>query len=316
VGVTENWNRCLDRSSGDHLLLVGDDDQLLPRYFERADALLRRWEDPDVLIYNGFAYAFPGFAGSPKSHYADPLYSPDAWLPEDGLLTPAQRRVVVATMFDFQFPMHLNMQTALVARSALPGLRGALFRPPFPDFYALSALMLTVDRWVMSSERLVAVGVSPKSFGRTIHSATEQAKGLDYLGIKPAFSGQLPGSEIVNGTHETLLALLEDYPELAGTEIDRAEYVVQQLYAWYVQRRLGSLSTGDVARRLRLLGPRDWVLAAGLIIDRLRPQALRRWLGIDRRDPASQLWPGMRPVPEVSDMTEFVRWIDHRRPAA
>lgn len=316
VGVTENWNHCLAHATGDYVMLLGDDDVLLPGYFQRAEMLLGAAGSPDVLLYNGFAYAFPGFAGSPHSHYADPFYSPAARLPLDGPVPLDQRRRTVGGMFAFRFDVHLNMQTALVARTAIEQLRAGCFRPPFPDFYALNALMLTVGRWVMSSERLVVVGVSPKSFGRTIHSS-DQARGLAYLGIEPAFAGQLPGSEIVNGTYETLLALKADYgPELAGIEIDRAEYVVQQLYAWFVQARLGSLSLSDVGRRARLLGGRDWALAAGLLARRARPAALRRRLDLDRDDPAAQLWPGMRPVPGVNDIGEFAHWIARREAPA
>jgi hypothetical protein len=317
VDVTENWNHCLAQATGDYVVLLGDDDVLLPGYFERAETLLAAADEPDVLLYNAFAYAFPGFAGSPHSHYADPFYTPADRLPIEGPVSRRQRREVVAGMFAFRFDLHLNMQTALVARTAIRALRAGCFRPPFPDFYALNALMLTVERWVMSSERLVVVGVSPKSFGRTIHSSTDQAQGLSYLGINPTFAGKLPGSEIVNGTHETLLALKADYgPELAGIEIDRAEYIVQQLNAWFVQTRLGSLRASDVARRARMLGARDWALAARLLARRLRPAAVRRRLQLDRADPASQVWPGMRPLPEVADILEFADWIARREAPA
>lgn len=313
VPVTDNWNVALDRSRGDRITLIGDDDQLLPGYFDRADALLERNGDPDVLLFNAYGYAFPGFSGSQHSHYADPFYEPDASIPQHGLLPPARRREVVESMFRFQFPLPLNMQTTLVHRRALGGLSAGLFKPPFPDFYGLNALMLRCETWAVSPERLVVVGVSPKSFGRTVNSATDQARGLAYLGIENGFPGQLPGSEIVNGTYKTLLALKRDYgAELSGTEIDRGEYVTQQVYSWYLQWRLGSLAARELALRVRLLGRRDWALLARMLAARVRPAALRRRLAIDRSDPAPQLWPGMRPLPEVADISEFATWIQAR----
>jgi len=50
LGVTENWNRALAASTGERIGLIGDDDVLLPGYFERADALIQRHGDPDVLL--------------------------------------------------------------------------------------------------------------------------------------------------------------------------------------------------------------------------------------------------------------------------
>jgi len=310
VEVTDNWRVALERSSGDYISLIGDDDMLLDGYFERAEALLERFDHPDVLSFNAFGFAFPGFAGSPHAHYANPFYSNDPSLPRESPIPLAQRMNVVRDMFSFRFPMHLNMQCTLVARRAIERLSDGLLKPPFPDFYGLNALLMRAQSWVHTDERLVVVGVSPKSFGRTIHSATEQGHGLDYLGIETGFPGQLPGSEIVNGTYRCLLELQRDYPhELVGVEIDRAHYVVQQVNAWYVQWRLGSLSSREVLERLRLVGGRDWVGFARLLAPRLTPGKLRSRLRIDRSDPASQLWPGMRPLPEVSNIAEFAGWV-------
>jgi Glycosyl transferase family 2 len=310
VDVTDNWRLALDRSGGDYISLIGDDDMLLDGYFERAEALLEHFGHPDVLSFNAFGFAFPGFAGSPHAHYADPFYSNDPSLPRESPIPPEQRMSVVRDMFSFRFPMHLNMQCTLVARRAIERLSDGLLKPPFPDFYGLNALLMRAQSWVHTDERLVVVGVSPKSFGRTIHSATEQGRGLDYLGIETGFPGQLPGSEIVNGTYRCLLELQRDYPcELAGVEIDRAHYVVQQVNAWYVQWRLGSLSSRQLRGRLRLMGARDWLGFARLLAPRLTPGKLRSRLSIDRSDPASQLWPGMRPLPEVSNIAEFAGWV-------
>jgi glycosyltransferase involved in cell wall biosynthesis len=314
IEVSENWNACLERSRGERILLLGDDDRLLPDYFARADALLERWEEPDCLLYNGFAYASPGFVGSSHSYYADPFYVADDRLPKDGTFTESQRRAVLAAMFRFRFPVHLNMQTALVTRAAVDRLRAGLFKPPFPDFYGLAALMLVAERWVLSSERLVVVGVSPKSFGRTIHSPRQQAAGLEYLGIAPTFPGKLPGSEIFNGHYETLLALLSDYPgELAGMEIDRGEYVISQANTWWVQLRLGTLRGRELLARLRMLSGTDAARLLRALLPRLRPAAVARQLRAGQGETVPGLWPGMRPVPEVADLDEFRAWIAERR---
>lgn len=315
LGVTDNWNAALAASSGARITVLGDDDALMPGYFERADALIERHDDPDVLLHNARAFAYPGFAGSRVSQYADPFYEPAAPVPVEGDLSLALRRELVGHLFRFDFPIPLNLQTALVARRAIAGLPAGLFKPPFPDFYALGGLMLTVPRWVISPERLVVVGVSPKSFGQTVHSSGSAGKARAYLGIDPRFAGHLPGSEVMNGHYETLLALKADFSAaLEGVDIDRSEYVWQQAYSWYVQRRLGSLTNREVLQRAGLLGRRDWIGLGRLFAQRLRPGALQRRLRLGGESAAATLWPGMRPAPDIADIVEFVAWIEQRAP--
>ncbi len=315
--VTDNWNAALAVSSGERITLIGDDDVLLPGYFDRADALLARYDDPDFLLYNAYAFAFPGFTGSAVSHYTDSFAEPAGSLPANGMLSVADRRGIVADLFRFDFPIPLNMQTALVARRALVGLPDGLFKPPFPDFYAFGGLLLTAARCAVSSERLVVIGVSPKSFGLTVHSSESVERAQGYLGIDPRFEGRLPGSEVMNGHYETLLALQADFAvALPGVEIDRDEYVWQQAYSWYVQLRLGSLAPRQMLGRLRQLTGGDVLGLTRLLAKRVRPGKLRRRLALGGGAATSALWPGMRPVAEVSDIVEFSAWIEARQPRA
>jgi glycosyltransferase involved in cell wall biosynthesis len=316
LGVTENWNAAMAASTGERIGLLGDDDALLPGYFERADALVARHGDPDVLLFNGSAFAFPGFAGSQVANYADPFYAPAAPIPAEGDLPAPVRRALVGHLFRFDFPIPLNMQTALVARRVVSKLPGELFKPPFPDFYALIGLMLSDDvRWAISPERLVVIGVSPKSFGRTVHSSQSLEKARSYLGIDPRFPGHLPGSEVMNGHYETLALLKRDFPSaLAGVEIDRSEYAWQQAYSWYVQRRLGSLTSREVLARARLLAPADWAGLFKLLAKRLRPGALKRRMALGGEAATTTLWPGMRAAPDVEDIVQYVDWIEARQP--
>ncbi|MGZ4336033.1 MAG: glycosyltransferase family 2 protein [Gaiellaceae bacterium] len=309
VSVTQNWNVALSHARGQRILLIGDDDLLLANYFDRVDGLLDRYSDPDVLSYNAFAYAYPGFAGSLHSHYADPFFESDARIPRGGVVPQDMRLTMVADVFRFVFPIALNMQTVVIARRALSRLTCGLFKEPFPDFYAISALLLRADRWVNVDDRLLVVGVSPKSFGRTLHRSDEQARGVDYLGIDTDFEGRLPGSEFLNGTYRCLIHLRRDYLELARFEVHRPSYVLWQVYDWYVQLRLRTLSPRQVMQYARLLRLRDWPALVQMLALRMRPSKLVARLRVDRHDPAPQLWPGMQPLPEVDDIGEFADWI-------
>lgn len=310
LGVTDNWMRAFQASSGDRFTLIGDDDLLLPGYFLKADRLVEAAADPDVLMYNGYAFAFPGFLGVQNAQYADPFFAPESPIPSDGYLADAARRSVVDAIFRFDFPLPLNFQNVLAKRTAAELLPGDFFRQPFPDFFALVGLMLRADRWYISPEQMVVIGVSPKSFGQTAHSSQSAEKARRYLGIDPNFEGQLPGSEVMNGHYETLQVVKEAFPEeLDDLAISRSDYVWQQAYSWYVQYRLGSLGKAGLAARIRLLSASDLLSLAQMFAKRLRPGVIRNRARMSPDSVAQTLWPGMRTVPEVRDISGFGRWI-------
>jgi glycosyltransferase involved in cell wall biosynthesis len=312
--VTDNWVNAVDASSGDYVLLIGDDDYLLPGYCERISELIDAYEGPDCITYNAYAYAFPGaLAGHRHSHFADPFFKWDPELPDEGPIPAPLRRELVRDFFRFRFRIHLNLQTTIVSRRAIGRMRYGFLKPPFPDFYALNALMLLAESWVYAPEKLIVIGISPKSFGHTVHGH-DSTEGLKYLGISPEFPGHLPGNEVINGTYACLLELERDYgPELAGIEIDRAQYVFNQDYAWYLQRRVGSLPWREVRRRMRLLGARDWALLAKGLAPNLSLTRVRRNIRIDRDEPVQHLWPGLEPLPGVDDIEAFASWVAARR---
>ena len=218
--------------------------------------------------------------------------------------------------FRFRFRIHLNLQTTVVARKAIDRMTHGFLKPPFPDFYALNALMMKADKWVYSPQQLIVIGISPKSFGHTVHGH-ERTEGLKYLGISPDFPGHLPGNEVINGTYAVLLELERDYgPDLAGIRIDRPQYVFNQVYAWYLQWRVGSLPGREFARRARALRARDWIALARGLAPNLRPHRIRRNIRIDRDEPVQHLWPGLEPLPGVDDIESFARWVASERPRA
>lgn len=310
VEVTDNWVNGVAASSGDYLLLIGDDDSLLPDYCARLDELIEAYDRPDCVTYNGYAYAYPGaLAGHPQSHYSDPFFEWGGGLPPEGLIPADLRREIVRDFFRFDFRIHLNLQMTVVARRAIERMPRGFLRPPYPDFYALNALMLLADSWVYSPQKLIVIGISPKSYGHTVHG-DERAEGAKYLGISLDFPGKLPGHEVINGTYVCLLELKQDYgPELAGIEIDRAQYLFNQAYAWYLQWRVGSLPRKTFLRRLRSLPAKDWLLFFKGLAPNLSVRRVRRNVRIDRTEPVQHLWPGLRPLPEVYDVDGFKRWL-------
>ena len=311
VSVTDNWNNALNGSSGDYILMMGDDDYLLPGYFSRMEQILAKYNQPDCVVHNAYSYVAPGsIADNPHSFYSESHFHFGGDFAKEGLLTPEQRYGIVHDMFDFKVRIPLNMQTTLVARKAFRKVNGGLFQKPFPDHYALNALLLTAPNWVFSPEKPLVVGVSPKSFGHYVYS-NQQNSGLNYLGINADFTGRLPGNELMNGMHVWLVMLKNNYPELLkDVEVDRAGYVRRQFYAWFMQRKLGALSAGGLMRNMGLLSFSDWLGLAATAFDKASWARLLHLLSLDsKKSSAEAQWHSLRPLEGVKDIRQFDHWL-------
>lgn len=310
IPVSENWTATLDASGGDYVLMMGDDDYLLPGALARLDAALQRHGEPDCVIYNGYSYVTPGsIAGNPASFWAREHFSYGPDFGGEGVLDRAHRMDIVRDMFRLRQRIPLNMQTTVFARRAAAQVRGGVFPAPFPDHYLLNALLIAADRWVYLPERLVIVGVSPKSFGHYYYSQKGN-DGLAYLGVDTGFPGALPGNELLNGMCAWLLRLKRHYAqELAGIEIDRPGYVRRQVQSWILQYRYGGLDGRGLASRVRLLTGADWghLLTAGLDSENWR--RVFRALGARREKQVQTLWTGLQPLDGVTNVREFAAWL-------
>lgn len=318
VSVTDNWNNALYASSGDYVLMMGDDDYLLPGYFRRMEQVIEKYKQPECVLYNAYSYVAPGsIANNQSSFYSESHFNFGEDITEEGLLPREQRLQIVRDMFAFKVRIPLNMQTTLVARKAFSKVAGGLFQKPFPDHYALNSLLLNASEWVFLPEKPLVVGVSPKSFGHYVYSYLENS-GLSYLGIESSFPGRLPGNELVNGMYVWLLLLKTNYTKLLeNVEIDRAGYVRRQFYAWTMQRKFGAIKTSDVLSNLFKLSLRDWAGLLATAFDTASWARLLRMLSqTSKENTAEAQWHGLKPLPDVKDIRAFDNWLAARNLAA
>ena len=315
VSVTENWNRALNASSGDYILMMGEDDCLLPGYFEKMDQILKKYNDPDCISCNGYSYIDTGSdidTGSlnqnSENYYKDPFYQ---FGPEfkEGLLSSQMRFNIVKDMFKFKVRIPLNMQPHLVSRKARGYVEGDLFRPPFPDHFALNALLIHAKSWVYVPEKLIVVGVSPKSFGHFIFNF-KQEEGKSYLGIDSDFEGQLPGTELNNCMYVWLNLLKSSYKEkLKNIEVNRSGYVRRQVYSWYQQYKAGVANSFDLARWFRMLSPGDWCGLFYSVFDKRSWQKLGLLVFGQKKNQVNQVFEDAIPLKNISNIREFADWI-------
>jgi glycosyltransferase involved in cell wall biosynthesis len=303
LSVTENWMRALRAARGDYILMIGDDDLLLPGFFERVETALSRHGQPDCLTFNAYSYVAPGSFGPEAGAYWAPRHfdlqklRPERELPRD------ERVGIVKDMFRFSVRFPLNMQLTLFSREAVGSVPGDFFRAPFPDHFALNSMLLRTPRMVVTDERLLVVGVSPKSFGHYFYGG-QQGQGVRYLGSGAAFPGMIEGSELVNSMYQWLIELRRTYPEVREVPIARWQYVARQVNHWYRQVEFGAAPPGALLERLRWLRP--WEVAT-VMVPLLGYRTLRRFRSRVRGGERSYLqdsWPALRPTP-YRTITEF-----------
>jgi glycosyltransferase involved in cell wall biosynthesis len=303
--VTENWIRALRAARGDYFLMIGDDDLLLPSFFDRATLILERHGLPDCLTFDAYSYVAPGSFGSDAPALWSPRHFDTRRLRPERELSRAERLDIVRDMFRFKVRVPLNMQLTLFSRAAVAAIPGELFRAPFPDHFALNSFLLRADRVVVTDERLLVVGVSPKSFGHFFYGG-QQLRGLDYLGSRSTFEGQIEGSELVNSMYAWLLELRRTYPEVANVPVDRWGYAARQVNHWLRQVEFGQMSLRVLAQRVGSLSPRQRLTVLGpMVLYRFA----RRWRDLVRRRKRTYIgdsWPAVQPT-EAATITAFAR---------
>ena len=309
VSVTDNWNHALQASRGDYIAMIGDDDCLLPHFFETLDAAIERHRQPDCVTYNGLTFVFPGsMSGQPEAYFAERHFRFGSEYVDDREISREVRNHLVRQMFQFKVRFPLNMQLTLFSRRAADAIRGGAFRPPFPDHYALNSLLLVANNFVYIPDRLVVVGVSPKSFGHYYYSG-DQPAGAQYLGLGSPADGRLPGSELLNCMREWLALLKCEYDDYLGSvEISRWQYVGRQVYHWMRDYEFGRLSMEDLARRAQLLSWSERItFLLPLLLYRSALRGLRA-IGLRRTERFADMWGAIRPLRGVRDMSEFIDW--------
>jgi hypothetical protein len=96
------------------------------------------------------------------------------------------------------------MQHSVVKRTFIDRLskNGPFFQSPYPDFYATNVILLKAETLVVNPTPMVAVGISPKSFGYYYFNNQEK-KGVDFL-------NNLPDAETTRRMEHVILPGLTD----------------------------------------------------------------------------------------------------------
>lgn len=249
VTVTENWNNALEKSSGDYVIMLGDDDCLMKGYFSKIIKLLEKFSDPDFIYVSSFLYAYPGvFPTMPDGFIqafgnATFLHKKNSpfWLDKKEVMRCIKYTMNFKVMFGF------NMQYSLMSRKLIDKLqsKGKFFQSPYPDYYATTSMMLTANRILVYPSPLVAIGISPKSFGYYYVNKKEK-QGIEFL-KNNAYSSLnhrlqkviLPGTDMNTSWLIAMETVKENFKESFPLRVNYGRYrfiqMVQVLQDWLLK---------------------------------------------------------------------------------
>ncbi len=296
VPVTDNWNNALEKSTGDYVIMLGDDDCVMKDYFKTVRALVEDNKNPDFVFTNALIYAYPGVIPDFPDGFLNPYGRADFLKSATKpfiLDKERARRYVIEQSMNFKLPFDYNMQFSAISRKFVQSLEahGPFFQSPYPDFYAHNVMFLKAQRILICPIPLVVVGISPKSYGYYYFNSLEK-KGAEFLKNAPNEESArrlkdtiLPGSDL----NTCWLFAVETIKVNYGTEFDLhinyRRYRLLQIFYTYVAYYFSKKCTKEEFREL-LQKMRLWerivyssALQFGIFVARIFPRRLAISIG-------------------------------------
>ena len=310
VSVTENWNNALNLASGDYILMLGDDDLLFPESISKLDKIINQQNRPECLTYNAFGYIAPNsIMDNQDSYYSDIFFKYTDEFRSPRILSRKERIQIVKKMYMFKVDIPLNMQTTIISSNVIEKIKEGIFKAPFPDQYALNALLLNADNWFFTPEKILIIGISPKSFGHYVYS-NKQNKGREYLALPPNDNPMLPGNELLNNMCIWLKKIKDNYPQyLNETKIDKEAYIVRQIYWWVKELRMRSIEKEIFFKRLKMIKIIEYIKLTKFLFYYETWDKIRFFLFSKKEKNINSNIRNMIKIKGVNNIHEFSIWI-------
>ena len=267
IPVTDNWNNALAHSSGDYILMLGDDDGLLPGYFSTILRTLRSFPSPDFIYTSAYFYAYPGvFPEKPagflrKDQNQVFLEQHTFWLDSN------RAKYITKQFMNFRMPVASNMQFSLISRALIQSMSasGEFFQSPFPDFYATPAMFSVAKRILIVPTPLVIIGITPKSYGY-FHFNNRTIEGVKFLNndrnisecsTKKLLSIFLPGTSYYDSWLLAAESLYTNFGKKFGMSPNYSRYrflqIVHSYKKCYYDKTLSKIELKGLVDRMNVL---------------------------------------------------------------
>jgi glycosyltransferase involved in cell wall biosynthesis len=230
LSVTANWNRAIDAARGRWVVMLGDDDGLVPGYFHQMLDACTKLQQPDLIYHGAYHFLAPNvLPWQPEGRLSDVTKMHSLLLGRDvlGLLSRAQCEAAARAALDMRAIYGFNMQYFLFRAEFLKKIRrfGPVFRGPYPDFYAANLALLLAEKVGAVPAPMTVIGITRKSYGY-FHFNNNEAAGVDFLAamnfaedVSPELRQQLLPGSYMNTLWLVSVALvcesLSDMPNLA-----------------------------------------------------------------------------------------------------
>lgn len=290
VPVTDNWNNALDKSDGDYVIMLGDDDGLMQGYFSTLNRLIERYDAPDFLYTSALLYAYPGVMPGHPDGFLMSYSNREIFhsVSEPFWLKKSEAEKYVQESLNFRVTFDYNMQFSLVSRKLIDEMKqyGSFYQSPYPDYYASNALMLKAERILVVPQSLVTIGISPKSFGYYYFNDAE-SDGNEFLNNLPnrEMADRLktvimPGITMNTSWLVSMETLAVNFRTEMSLRVNYSRYRLIQVFAIYAGL-LGNKSVGKAYQQMKKeMHGGEW-LRYGFILfllEKITPRRYRAYL--------------------------------------
>ena len=241
--------------------MLGDDDGLMQSYFSTLKKTIEEYNEPDLIYTSAFQYAYPGVIPGIPDGYLHSYVSREIfrntrkpfWLEEPDV------KELVNQSLNFRMGFDYNMQFFLVSRKLIVRMEkyGLFYQSPYPDYYAANAVMLKARNVLIVPQPLVAVGISPKSFGFYYFNDLE-SMGSEFLKCLPDPDMKLrlqkvilPGTDLNTAWLFSMETLINIFSKDINERVNYDRYRYLQICAVYSSVLYGKNISKTTVQRLK-----------------------------------------------------------------
>jgi len=241
LSVTESWNRAIAMASNEYIVFLGDDDGLVPAYFERMSQIIAEFSRPDVIYSALYQLLYPGVAPWDRSGYVMDLKNAFFFEKHEKpfLLSLEKRKKAVQGSLKLRRNFTFNIQAFLFRREFLHSIcqNGHIFQSSFPDYYIANIALSKADKVVVVPKAMAIAGVSKESVGYALFNGLENrfTNLLNtqiltdpwYVAVKDYL---LPGFAYNTNYLLSMMHVFHFLPDFFCCEVDVMRYRKSQIY--------------------------------------------------------------------------------------
>jgi glycosyltransferase involved in cell wall biosynthesis len=213
--LTDNWNNAISKTRGRYIILMGDDDYILPSCLRDYYSAIVEYDYPDFLFCN--------FANFEYSRNKLMIYGKN-----NGRPTREDASTLLKNAFGFgSFPLSgpsVSCFSKGVCDRVIERV-GRLYYGSFPDFFAHNAMIALSNRIVKVNRVNVIFGRTKKSIGELQISGNKKLRAKGFYENPILAETPLSPNLFCDGHYEALLLLKQMFPNIFQSyEINNYNY--------------------------------------------------------------------------------------------